>query len=31
VEDLAFVQGRGIDPRTISTISVNDGEPDPLQ
>src|ERR1700726_785126 len=31
VEELAFAEGRGVDPRTISTISVNDGEPDPLQ
>jgi len=30
-EDLAFAGGRGVDPRTISTISVNDGERDPLQ
>jgi hypothetical protein len=31
MEDLAFAEGRGVDPRTISTINVNDGEPDPLQ
>jgi hypothetical protein len=31
VEELAFAQGRGVDPRTISTIAVNDGEIDPLQ
>jgi hypothetical protein len=31
VEDLAFAQGRGVDPRTISTIAVNDDERDPLQ
>jgi len=31
MEDLAFAEGRGVDPRTISTISVNDGERDPLQ
>jgi hypothetical protein len=31
VEELAFAQGRGVDPRTISTIAVNDDEPDPLQ
>jgi hypothetical protein len=31
VEDLAFAQGRGADPRTISTVAVNDDERDPLQ
>src|SRR5882672_5688969 len=31
VEGLAFAERRGVDPRTISTISGNDGEPDPLQ
>ncbi len=31
MEDLAFAEGRGVDPRTISTISVNDAERDPLQ
>src|SRR6267142_633536 len=31
MEDLAFAQGRGVDPRTISTISANEGERDPLQ
>jgi hypothetical protein len=31
MEDLAFAEGRGVDPRTISTISANEGEPDPLQ
>jgi hypothetical protein len=31
VEELAFAEGRGVDPRTISTIAGNDGEPDPLQ
>src|SRR6266702_3192460 len=31
VEELAFREGRGVDPRTISTIKVNDGERDPLQ
>lgn len=31
MEDLAFAEGRGVDPRTISTISVNEGERDPLQ
>jgi hypothetical protein len=27
----AFAKGRGVDPRTISTIAVNEGERDPLQ
>jgi hypothetical protein len=31
MEDFAFAQGRGVDPRTISTITANDGERDPLQ
>ncbi len=31
MEDLAFAEGRGVDPRTISTITANDGERDPLQ
>ena len=31
MEDLAFAEGRGADPRTISTIAVDDGERDPLQ
>jgi hypothetical protein len=31
IEDIAYVEGRGLDPRTISTIAVDDGEPDPLQ
>ncbi len=31
MEDLAFAEGRGPDPRTISTIAVDDGERDPLQ
>jgi hypothetical protein len=31
MEELAFAEGRGVDPRTITTITVNDGEPDPLQ
>jgi len=30
-EDIAFAEGRGVDPRTISTVTVNDGERDPLQ
>jgi hypothetical protein len=30
-EDLAFAGGRGVDPRTISTISANEAERDPLQ
>ncbi len=31
MEDIAFSEGRGVDPRTVSTISVNDAERDPLQ
>jgi hypothetical protein len=31
MEDLAFAEGRGVDPKTISTIAVDDGERDPLQ
>ena len=31
MEDLAFAEGRGVDPRTTSTITANDGERDPLQ
>jgi hypothetical protein len=31
LEDLAFAEGRGPDPKTISTISANDTAPDPLQ
>jgi hypothetical protein len=31
MEDLAFTEGRGVDPRTITTISTNEGERDPLQ
>jgi hypothetical protein len=31
MEELAFAEGRGVDPRTISTVTANDGEPDPLQ
>src|SRR6267378_1780063 len=31
VEDLAFAKGLGVDPRTISTVAANEGEPDPLQ
>src|SRR5271163_51542 len=27
----AFGEGRGVDPRTISTVTANDGERDPLQ
>jgi hypothetical protein len=30
-EEFAFAEGRGVDPRTISTVTANDGEPDPLQ
>jgi hypothetical protein len=31
VQELAFAQGRGVDPRTISSIAGDDREPDPLQ
>jgi len=31
MEDLAFAEGRGVDPRTMTTITANDGERDPLQ
>jgi len=31
MEDLAFAEGRGPDPRTISTVNAGDGESDPLQ
>jgi hypothetical protein len=31
IEDFAFAEGRGVDPRTISTITANDAERDPLQ
>jgi hypothetical protein len=31
MEDIAFAEGRGVDPRTISTISANEAERDPLQ
>jgi hypothetical protein len=31
VQEHAFVKGAGVDPRTISTIAANEGEPDPLQ
>jgi hypothetical protein len=31
MEDHAFAEGQGVDPRTISTISANDSERDPLQ
>jgi hypothetical protein len=31
MEDFAFAKGQGVDPRTISTIAANEGEPDPLQ
>jgi hypothetical protein len=31
VQESAFAEGRGVDPRTISTMAVNEGEPDPLQ
>jgi len=31
VGESAFAKGQGVDPRTISTIAVNEGERDPLQ
>jgi hypothetical protein len=31
MEDLAFAEGRGVDPRTMTTMSGNDSAPDPLQ
>ena len=31
MEDLAFAEGRGPDPRTISTVNAGDAERDPLQ
>jgi hypothetical protein len=31
LEDLAFAEGRGVDPRTMTTISAEGNEPDPLQ
>ncbi len=31
MEDLAFAKGRGVDPKTVSTISINESERDPLQ
>jgi hypothetical protein len=31
VQEIEFAAGRGADPRTISTIAANEGEPDPLQ
>jgi hypothetical protein len=31
MEEHAFVEGKGVDPRTISTISADDSERDPLQ
>ena len=31
VQEHAFAKGQGVDPRTISTIAANEGEPDPLQ
>jgi hypothetical protein len=31
IEDLAFAEGRGVDPRTISTIFASEAERDPLQ
>ena len=31
VQEFTFAKGQGADPRTISTIAANEGEPDPLQ
>ena len=31
VEEQNFAKGKGVDPRTISTVSANDSIPDPLQ
>jgi hypothetical protein len=31
MEDRAFADGRGVDPRTVTTMSANDSNPDPLQ
>jgi hypothetical protein len=31
VGENTFAKGLGVDPRTISTIAVNEGERDPLQ
>jgi hypothetical protein len=31
VQERDFAEGRGVDPRTISTVAGNDGERDPLQ
>jgi hypothetical protein len=31
MEDFAFAEGRGVDPRTISSFGANGGERDPLQ
>jgi hypothetical protein len=30
-QEQAFAKGLGVDPRTISTLTANEGEPDPLQ
>lgn len=31
MQERAFAMGLGVDPRTISTMAANEGEPDPLQ
>jgi hypothetical protein len=31
VQEQAFAKGLGVDPRTITTVAANEGEPDPLQ
>jgi hypothetical protein len=31
MQELAFSERRGVDPRTITSITANEGEPDPLQ
>jgi hypothetical protein len=31
MQDLAFAKGHGVDPRTITSVTANEGEPDPLQ
>jgi hypothetical protein len=30
-QDFAFAKGQSVDPRTITTITANESEPDPLQ
>ena len=31
MQDVTFAEGHGPDPRTMSTVTVNESEPDPLQ